>query len=194
MTTTIDLLRHGETTHPRHYCGNTDHPLTSVGWQQMWQATTLATVSWQQIVTSPLTRCAAFAQALGQSNSIPVTTDTRLREIHFGAWENQLAADLLQTQADALTRFWRNPVDFPPPQGEHLLDFQTRVLAVWHEITARFSGQRILLIAHGGVIRVILCHLQQYPLECLLELDVGHAQIFRISINPVSTTVHSLSS
>lgn len=193
MTTTVDLLRHGETEGRLRFCGSTDHPLTEQGWQQMWRATTSEAAPWQHIVTSPLRRCATFAEALGQSHTIPVAHDTRLQEIHFGAWENQSAASLMETQADALTRFWQNPVDFSPPQSEYLLDFQTRVLAAWHEITARFTGQHILLITHGGVIRIIRCHLEHHPLVRLLELNVRHAQLFRVRIEPSATTVDSLS-
>lgn len=193
MITTVDLLRHGETEGHHRFCGSTDHPLTEHGWQQMWRATTPEAAPWQHIVTSPLRRCAAFAAALGQSHAIPVVHDTRLREIHFGAWENQSATSLMETQANALTRFWQNPINSPPPQGEYLLNFQARVLAAWHEITTRFSGQHILLITHGGVIRVIRCHLQQHPIDRLLELDVRHAQIFRVRIESSATTIDSLS-
>lgn len=192
MTTTVDLLRHGETEYAQRYCGSTDHPLTEQGWRQMQSTAARATVPWQHIVTSPQRRCAAFAETLSQSHAIPVTYDARLREIHFGTWENQSATDLMNTQAGALTRFWQNPVDFPPPQGEHLLDFQSRVLAVWHEITSCFTDQHILLITHGGVIRVIRCHLQQHPIDRLLELDVRHAQLFRVHIDPSATTIDPL--
>ena len=193
MTTTVDLLRHGETEGHLRFCGSTDHPLTEQGWRQMWLTATREAAPWRHIVTSPLHRCAAFAEALGRSHAIPVAHDIRLREIHFGAWENQSAAGLLQTQADALTRFWQNPVDFPPPQSEYLLDFQTRVLTAWNEITTRFTGQHILLVTHGGVIRIIRCHLQQHPLTRLLELNVRHAQLFRVRIDPSATTADSLS-
>lgn len=191
MITHIDLLRHGETEYHQRYCGSTDHPLSPQGWAQMWREATQTGLSWKRIVASPLIRCAAFAQALGQLHSIPVTYDARLREIHFGAWENQSAADLMHTQAEALACFWRKPVHFPPPQGERLLDFQSRVLAAWDEIVTQFAGQSILLITHGGVIRVIRCHIQQHPLERLLELEVKHAEMHRISISPTALTTDS---
>ena len=191
MITHIDLLRHGETEYHQRYCGSTDHPLSPQGWAQMWREAAQAGSSWQRIVASPLIRCAAFAQALGQLHSIPVTYDARLREIHFGAWENQSAADLMHTQAEALACFWRNPVRFPPPQGERLFDFQSRVLATWNEIVTQFAGQSILLITHGGVIRVIRCHVQQHPLERLLELEVKHAEMHRISIASTALTTDS---
>ncbi|QOJ23628.1 MAG: alpha-ribazole phosphatase family protein [Gammaproteobacteria bacterium] len=184
MTTYIDLLRHGETENSHRYCGSSDYPLTRTGWQQMWKTTEDQTPQWQHIITSPLIRCADFAQALGQRYSISVTCDNRIREIHFGAWEGCSAAELQQSDADALSRFWQNPLDHPPPDGEHLLDFEARVLSAWKDIQAQFCGKRILLITHGGVIRILVCHILHHPLERLLDIDVCHASMRQVCIKP----------
>lgn len=182
MTTFIDLLRHGETENSQRYCGSTDYPLTQLGWAQMWHTVEENPSRWQQIITSPLARCTDFAHVLGQRYLIPVTQDARVREIHFGEWEDRSAAELMQTDADALSRFWHNPLSYPPPHGEYLLDFEARVLSAWHDIRQQYSGKRILLITHSGVIRVIMCHIQQHPLERLLEFEVSHAGIKHVSI------------
>jgi len=182
MTTFIDLLRHGETENSNRFCGSTDHPLTQLGWTQMWSAIEKKPSQWQQIITSPLARCANFAQALGQRYSIPVTQDARIKEIHFGEWEGQSAAELMQTNADALARFWHNPLSFPPPKAEHLLDFEARVLSAWHDILQQFADNRVLLITHSGVIRIIICHIQRHPVERLLEFEVNHADIKHVYI------------
>src|SRR5688500_15034252 len=173
MTTFIDLLRHGETENSHRYCGSTDYPLTPLGWTQMWNTIEKNPTKWQQIITYPLTPCGNFAQALGQRYSIPVTQDARIQEIHFGECENQSAAELMQTHADALYRFWQNPLTYPPPKAEHLSNFEARVLSAWYEIQQQFVDKRILLITHSGVIRVIICHIQQHPVERLLEFEVN---------------------
>ncbi len=182
MTTFIDLLRHGETENSNRYCGSTDYPLTQLGWTQMWNAIEKNPSQWQQIITSPLARCANFAQALGQRYSIPVIQDTRIQEIHFGDWEDQSAAELMQTSTDDLSRFWHNPLSYPPPNAEYLLDFEARVLSAWYEIQQQFTGKKVLLITHSGVIRVIICHIQRHPLKRLLEFEVNHADIKQVSI------------
>jgi len=182
MTTFIDLLRHGETENSQRYCGSTNHPLTPLGWAQMWNAADKQSPRWQQIITSPLDRCAHFAQALGLRHTIPVAQDERLQEIHFGEWENQSSADLMQIDADALSRFWQNPVRFPPPDAEHLLDFEARVLSAWHDIIQQFNDRKILLITHSGVMRIIICHIQQHPIERLLEFAIPHAGMKQIRI------------
>ena len=45
-----------------------------------------------------------------------------------------------------------------------------------------YHDDRTLVISHGGVIRVILCQVLGYPLERLLELDVGHASLRGIRV------------
>jgi alpha-ribazole phosphatase len=178
----IDLLRHGDIGNAERYCGSSDHALTEAGWQQMWRRVERAPRRWQHIITSPLIRCAHFAQALAERCAIPLTQDARIQEIHFGEWEGRTAAELMRIDADALARFWQNPLENPPPQAEHLLDFKARVLAAWQDIQAQFAGQNVLLITHGGVMRVLLCHIRQQPLERLLEFDVPYAAMHAVEV------------
>ncbi len=183
LTTSIDLLRHGVTENSQRYCGSTNYPLTALGWTQMWHTVNSQSTQWQHIVTSPLARCADFAHAMEQHHSIPVTQDDRIREIHFGDWEDRSSAELMHTDADALSRFWQNPFDYPPPNGEHLLDFEARVLSAWEDIQQKFHGKKVLLITHGGVIRMIVCHILQHPLKRVLDIDVRHASIRHVEID-----------
>lgn len=158
----------------------------------MWSALGTKPPQWQQIITSPLDRCTNFAQALGQRYSIPVTHDVRIQEIHFGDWENHSITDLMQTHADALSRFWQSPLNYPPPNAEHLHDFEARVLSAWYEIQQQFIGKKILLITHSGVIRVIICHILQHPLERLLEFEVNHADMKHVSIEHTESSQATL--
>ena len=178
----IDLLRHGETiNHPR-YCGSTDTPLTINGQMQMWEVSERTPPGWDHMITSPLIRCAAFAKVFSKNYTIPCTVDDRLKEMHFGDWENYSAAELMQKDADTLASFWNNPVLNTPPNGERFSDFRIRILSAWHDITSKHAGKKTLLITHGGVIRTILCHILQHPVERILEFNIGHATIQRIQI------------
>lgn len=189
MYTQIDLLRHGETEFSNRYCGSTNHPLTPLGWQQLWQAVKAQDVklnSWQYIITSPLQRCAAFATKLAQCQNIPVIEDAHFQEIHFGDWENLSSADIMQSNSTALARFWQNPLTFTPPDAESLPDFRLRILTAWQALISQHQGEKGLLITHGGVIRVILCHLHDQPLESLLNFTVKHADLYSIKIPAIS--------
>ncbi len=140
---------------------------------------------WDRIIASPLIRCADFGRALSQRLDLPLSLDPRLVELDFGAWEGRSAADLMASDAEALGRFWADPVTHAPPGGESLPAFQARVLAAWRDLTAQAltNGERLLVISHGGVIRVILCTLLDHPLGRLLELEVGHASLTRVGLD-----------
>ena len=174
--TCIDLLRHGETRAGSVYLGRTDAPLSEHGFRQMAEAL-LNAPRYHAVLSSPLARCAVFAQDYAQRHGLPLHFDARFQEMDFGAWDGCSAAEIAAADAGALENFWRDPVAFTPPQAEPLLSFQARVLAAWQELPARYLGQHVLLVTHGGVMRIILCHLQQRPLTELLSLSVPHAAL-----------------
>lgn len=182
----VDLLRHGETVGGSCFRGSIDDALTENGWSQMdaviEQKMLNNTRIWDCIISSPLQRCSAFAYKLGQQYSLPVNLDPRFKEMHFGCWEGRTAAELMNTDEDALTQFWNDPVQNTPPEAEPLLEFNQRVLSAWADLLRDYPSERILLVTHGGVIRLLLCHAQQRPIKQLLEIEVKHAALKQLRI------------
>jgi alpha-ribazole phosphatase len=179
--TLVECLRHGETEGGRRFCGSTDVALTPRGWQQMCAATD--TRAWDLIIGSPLRRCAEFAIQLASRLAIPCRLDPDWREIHFGAWEGRTAPELLQTDADALGRFWADPVTHGPPGSEALQEFQRRVVGALQRAQAVVSphaasgSTRVLVVTHAGPIRVLLAARSELPLSSLLSFEVPHAML-----------------
>jgi alpha-ribazole phosphatase len=181
MTLHLDLLRHGETELGGGLRGSLDDALTSKGWEQM-RAAVLEQGPWDRLISSPLQRCARFAEELGAKSGLPVVLDKDLQELHFGAWEGQSAAALMETDAEALGLFWADPYAFTPPDGEPVADFSKRVLAAVERLHAAYAGERILLISHGGVMRLLLAQARGLPREQLLNVEVGHGALFSLSV------------
>jgi alpha-ribazole phosphatase len=181
MTLHLDLLRHGETELGGGLRGSLDDALTSKGWEQM-RAAVLEQGPWDRLISSPLQRCARFAEELGAKSGLPVVLDKDLQELHFGAWEGQSAAALMETDAEALGLFWADPYAFTPPDGEPVADFSKRVLAAVERLHAAYAGERILLISHGGVMRLLLAQARGLPREQLLNVEVGHSALFSLSV------------
>jgi len=109
MTLHLDLLRHGETELGGGLRGSLDDALTANGWAQM-RAAVAGQGPWDRLISSPLQRCARFAQELGATLKVPVSLEKALQELHFGAWEGQSAAALMETDADGLGAFWADPI------------------------------------------------------------------------------------
>ncbi|KAB0496712.1 alpha-ribazole phosphatase family protein [Pseudomonas vancouverensis] len=181
MTLRLDLLRHGETEFGGGLRGSLDDALTDKGWAQM-RAAVVGQGPWDRLVSSPLQRCARFAEALGAQLNVPVQFDKDLQELHFGAWEGQSAAALMETDAEGLGLFWADPYAFTPPEGEPVVEFSARVLAAVARIHAACAGERVLLISHGGVMRLLLAQARGLPREQLLNVEVGHGTLFSLSL------------
>jgi len=177
----LDLLRHGETELGGGLRGSLDDALTATGWTQM-RAAVLQQGPWDRLVSSPLQRCARFAEELGERLNLPVSLEKDLQELHFGAWEGQSAAALMDTDAEGLGLFWADPYGFTPPDGEPVSDFSRRVLGAIARLHQAYAGQRVLLISHGGVMRLLLAQARGLPREQLLNVEVGHGGLFRLQV------------
>lgn len=181
IQTQIDLLRHGEPVGGRRYRGQIDDPLSEQGWQQM-RAAVMGRQDWDVIYSSPLKRCAEFAQELSGHLLLPLKTDERLKEIGFGDWEGRTPDEIRCDDPLRLANFWRNPVGNRPDGAELLTSFQARVSAAWADICAANTGQRVLIVGHAGITRLILSLVLGSPAEHMFRIQVNNAGLTRIRI------------
>ena len=187
MTTTIiELLRHGEVEGKDVFRGSTDTELSDKGWMQM-QSATQDKCHWDRVISSPLQRCQVFGDYLQTEINIPMTIEPRLKEIDFGDWEGCTPNSILKSDAEYLQCWWDSPTRITPPNGELFQDFSKRVLECWQEILEKHSGEKLLLVTHAGVIRVILMKILGMKEENLFRLDVGYANLTRLRIHQDET-------
>ena len=179
--TTIDLLRHGEPVGGRKYRGQTDDPLSEKGWQQM-RAAVGEHKPWQHIVSSPLSRCLAFATELAQQHDLPLSVDARFMEVQFGVWEGKTAEQLRAADPDVIERFKRDPINQRPAGAEPLADFFARVRAGWNDLLTEQANKHVLVVCHAGVIRMVLAHALNLPLASTYRIDVPSAGFTRIQV------------
>lgn len=174
-----DLLRHGETELGGGLRGSLDDALTELGWAQM-RAAVAQGGPWVRIISSPLQRCARFAQALAAQLDVPLQLEPGLQELHFGDWEGRSAADLMVTDEQGLGLFWADPYAFTPPGGEPVAGFAERVLTAMAHLHQAHAGEHVLLVTHGGVMRLLLARARGLPREQLLQVVVGHGAVHRL--------------
>ncbi len=171
----IDLLRHGDTGQ-RGFRGQIDDALSGLGWTQMRAA--VAAGQWDAIVSSPLRRCADFAKELARERNLPWDVDARLVEYHFGDWQAVPVETIALEQPQALASFWSDPAGHPPPNAERFADFQKRVLLALQDAEAR--QQRVLIVTHGGVVRLLRCLEQGGDITRMSAIEVPHASLHRV--------------
>jgi alpha-ribazole phosphatase len=89
---------------------------------------------------------------------------------------------LMETDAEGLGLFWNDPYGFTPPNGEPVIEFSRRVLAAVERLHQAYAGERVLLISHGGVMRLLLAKARGLPREQLLQVTVGHGALLAITV------------
>ncbi|WP_411375166.1 histidine phosphatase family protein [Arthrobacter sp. MPF02] len=148
--TTFALVRHGQTdwNAERRLQGSTDIPLNDVGRGQARDAVAvLAPYQWDAIVSSPLSRAAETADIIAEGLGLTVSRRVpELTERSFGPAEGMQAGPEL----DAL----REPGGFKGAESED--EAATRGLAALEALAEEFSGQRLLVVTHGTLLRVSL--------------------------------------
>lgn len=158
-------IRHGETdwNRARRLQGRTDIPLNENG-VAVARATAagMARVGlrFDRVYASPLARARETAHLICPGQDVWV--DERLREMSFGALEGTCyrAVDQLPMPA--------------PGGGESSEAVQRRVVSFLDEVTAGRTGeQRVLVSAHGAVIRSLLMYLKAIPHERFWEGTVS---------------------
>jgi len=179
--TIIDLMRHGEPVGGRRYRGQTDDPLSEKGWQQMWDAAG-GFRGWQHIVTSPLQRCAAFADALAEKLGVEVERDDRFKEAAFGEWEGRTAAEICAVDPERILRFKQNPIAHAPEGAEPLTEFHRRVGEAWRDIAERYRGCHVLVIGHAGMMRMVIAHAIGLSPENGYRINIENAALSRIQV------------
>ncbi|WP_372739781.1 histidine phosphatase family protein [Neptunomonas sp.] len=190
----IDALRHGETVKGKCFLGRTDAELTPFGWDQMAEALQVDKQGEMQknrndinlddydaIITSPLLRCKSFAEqwiAAKISVNKSIRIDPAIQEYDFGLWDGSTAIDIMQHWPDELGDFWKDPENFPPPQAELLPLFFQRVRQ-FVDKQLQQPHERILLITHGGVIKVLTCLHQGRPASVMASISAQHGELHR---------------
>lgn len=181
MSLRLDLLRHGETERGGGFRGSLDDALTDNGWAQM-RAAVAGRAGWQALVSSPLQRCARFAEELSGQHGLALQLEADLQELHFGEWEGRSAAELMESAERELGLFWNDPYAFTPPGAEPLRQFEARVLAALARLQAQHAGRHVLLVTHGGVINLLVARARQLPPTQLMQVAAPHGGLFSLQV------------
>lgn len=133
-----------------------------------------------ELYASPLARARLLAEALGK----PVV-DERLKEISFGEWELQRFDDIGISIDDWSADF----LGFHAPGGESVNEMAVRVMSWLEELMSRPAELPVVVVAHGGPLRVIAGHLLGVPAERWLGLDFACAHTTRIDCESWGTVL-----
>jgi len=179
MSSLIYLLRHAEIDRasPRRFLGQTDLPLNDNGIcqaKQLGQA--LSHIPFCHIFSSPLGRALQTAALVSGGSMDAIRPVAAFGEINLGAWEGLSVAEVQHRFPGAYEQRGLNLAHFRPSGGESFADVADRALPTLLEIARSMPGP-ILIVAHAGVNRALLCCLLQRPLAELLQIPKDYGAI-----------------
>jgi broad specificity phosphatase PhoE len=178
------LVRHGRaaTATPGAYAGWSDVPLDEdarPGLRRL--ASALAREPIARAYTSDLRRASDSLALLlaGRAPAPPVLVDPDLRELHFGDWEG--------LTYDAIAARPYGPAvlagERAAPGGEGLADLATRVDRFTERLrreTPDGTDGVVLIVSHGGPLRVLLCRLLGLPPAAHWRFRLDHGSLTEV--------------
>ena len=112
-----------------------------------------------KIISSDLLRAKMTAELINNELCVPVEFNSSFREINFGDWENVPVVEMRKIDP-VNTKLWRNDCEKAIiPNGELFSDFFKRVSEGFDKVVEDNFDKNILLVAHGGAISALLCHI-----------------------------------
>jgi alpha-ribazole phosphatase/probable phosphoglycerate mutase len=185
MVTTLYLIRHGETEggEIRRYKGTIDVPLSEKGLRQMEQVSKYIVEKGRKeglmsaIYCSDLTRAIRSAEIVADPYSLKPIIISSLRERNFGLWEGMSFDEIMEKYPLEFDAWAGNPLKFSPMEGESTLAMRDRVIQAMSEIMENHNKENIAIVAHGGVNRIILCHILGIPLENIFRIEQDYGAV-----------------
>jgi alpha-ribazole phosphatase/probable phosphoglycerate mutase len=152
------LARHGQTVSEGRFYGHADVALSATGRAQMERlAAHLERHALDAVYASDLRRAREGAELVAGSRGFPVQADPRLREMCLGCLEGLDRGAAVARHPELAERDYASMVEFRMPGGgESLADVWARVQPALAELRARHAGERVALVTHNSVNRVIL--------------------------------------
>jgi len=172
--TRIYLVRHGQVVghEEKRYNGQGDVALTPQGEAQFGLLEMrLQKKSIRAVYSSDLSRCTYGARLIAASHGLELQTRKELRELHIGDWEGMTWQELQRRYPKEWQARLADIVNYRVPGGESLTEMADRVRPAIAQIVKRHPGEELVVVAHGGVNRVILLDAIGAPLERLFHVE-----------------------
>ena len=175
------LVRHGETelNSTERYWGSTDVKLSDAGFRQAERlCDRLAIERIDAIYSSDLKRASATAEIIASNHHLDVLTCNELREMNFGELEGLTFNEISQLYPEVTELWLQRSHKLKFPGGESVDEFNSRVSQFADRLKNHTPQETILIVAHSGSLRSLMCH--------LLDIGQEHRWQFRLDLASLS--------
>lgn len=188
--TELFLIRHGEAVGQGRYLGRGSDPSLSA--DGIARVSALKSFLPQpsessSFFSSPMRRALETADILFHDTEgrAVINKIDEFSEIDFGEWDGLNWKEITMKAGDGYRAWLDDPVNLCPPEGETLTAFNSRINIGFQSViehSKQDRNEKIFIIAHGGVIRSILCSLLGLPAERHWSFQIDTASVSSVKL------------
>jgi alpha-ribazole phosphatase/probable phosphoglycerate mutase len=175
--TRLFLARHGAlvTSSEWRFVGHRDVALHPDGIRQIQRLSDrLAGEHLDVVYASDLQRTVQSASIIAEPRGLVPITRCAFREINLGVWEGLTMEEISTSFEVEFMERMHDVARYRIRNGESFEDVRDRAIPCLEACLAAHHGQSILIMAHGGVNRVILCHALGLNLDALTRIEQSY--------------------
>ena len=182
----IYLVRHGETekgSEKKYFIGQSDVDLSPLGLKQAKKlAQRFKDIPLSHIYCSNLKRTIKIAEAIGAIHGMKPICSEGFAEINMGVWDGCSFEEIKSRYPLEYEERGKNISHYRVPGGESFFDFSKRVTQKFYEVLDYTDGN-LLIVAHAGVNRAILCDILEIPLKNMFKISQDYGCVNILSYN-----------
>lgn len=183
--TEVVFIRHGETNMNslNLYFGHLDPELNEKGKEQLEKSRKLLKKMEKdiyKIFCSPLKRCVQSLEILKIPKKIKKEYLDEFKEMNFGVFEGKTYKQIKNEYPELVEKMTLDWKYFKVPEGESLFELQKRTIKKLEELINENKGKKILIVAHAGVIKVILSYYLYENLDGYWKIKIDNGSMSKI--------------
>lgn len=176
----IYFIRHGQTDwniERKMQGGESEKDLNKTGIEQAKQAKEkLKKIKYDIIIRSPMKRVEQTTNLINEKK-VPIIIDERIRERMLGELAGQVITEEIENN------IWDYKLNYEITGGENIQNFEKRIIEFIKEIKQKYNDKTILLVAHGGVAKILIANLINMPeSKNVNEIKVDNCEILEFEI------------
>ena len=180
--TRVWLARHAETTTPTVFHGAE----SDIGLSELGERQAVAAAEWFQtlqptrLISSNMLRARRTAAPIAQRTELPHIVESRFHERRIGDMSGQPFSTTDGFWPITVREWSSGNTAYTTPDAESFDELRERLVTAWNDTVTAHAGERIVIIAHGIVCKVLLlCLLKEFGPKRWVEL--GHVPNLAVS-------------
>ncbi len=195
MSTTIYLIRHGETDWNRDsiFRGRVDVPLNNNGLKQAEAAGKgLDDVEFDAVYSSPLSRALQTAEAVAATCGLEVNMNEDFSDIDYGKWQGMTLSEVKANYPKEYKRWQSEPHKAAIPDGERLSEIHDRAWGALREVVRSHPDQTIAVAAHRVINKVLVLGALGLPLKDFWRIRQDNCSVNVFEFTDKEVIIHCI--